>query len=68
MKLIAIGLLLALGGCATNSLGSCAAYEVQLQAAAKRVADGTLTGEAAAAEKARLEALPERTACFDGIY
>jgi hypothetical protein len=61
--------LLALAGCATTQpLGYCAAYELQLRAAEKAVADGTLKGPAAAAEKARLEALPERAACLDGIY
>jgi hypothetical protein len=39
-----------------------------LRAAEKAVKDGTLKGPAAAAEKARLEALPERAACLDGIY
>ena len=66
--------LLTLAGCASVNtpppamLGNCAAYELQLRAAEKAVADGTSKGPAAAAEKARLEALPERAACLDGIY
>jgi starvation-inducible outer membrane lipoprotein len=64
-------LALLLTGCATtppDMLANCAAYQLQLEAAAKAVNNGTLNGAAAAAEKARLEALPERAMCLDGIY
>ena len=64
---------LLLTGCATTPpapmLANCAAYSLQLAAAEKAVKDGTLKGDAAAAEAARLLALPERAACLnEGIY
>ena len=63
---------LLLTGCATvpppPMLANCAAYSLQLAAAEKAVKEGTLKGDAAAVEKARLEALPERKFCLEGIY
>ncbi len=76
MKMLPLLMLAALmiAGCAGTTpppapmVGACAAYQLQLAAAEKAVREGTLKGEAAAAEKARLEALPERAACLEGIY
>lgn len=75
MRVFLLGVLaLALTGCThveappPKLVLDCAAYELQLAAAEKAVAEGKLTGADAAAEKARLEALPERAGCLGGIY
>ena len=75
MRVFLLGVLaLALVGCTTVNppppkvLLDCAAYELQLAAAEKAVAEGKLSGAAAQAERERLEALPERAGCLGGIY